>query len=129
MIRKNAGDFQAPFMAHMVTCIVLARISNCPSNPAMIPKQPVQPVLGISIHTAHEPRSDPVLRRKRNTVQWKRPLSAIIAATAYKVTRIHTFRKQYEDFYLTLQYLLKTIFIKYVFIFAIFGVINAEECL
>ncbi len=33
----------------------LSQISKLPSNPAMIPKQPVQPVLGISIHTAREP--------------------------------------------------------------------------
>ena len=31
----------------------------------MIPKQPIQPVLGISIHTAREPGSDPVLREKK----------------------------------------------------------------
>ena len=37
--------------------------------------------------------------KKRNTVQWMRPSSAIIATTAYKVTRIHTFWKQYKDFY------------------------------
>ena len=43
-------------------------------NPAMIPKQPVQPILGISIHIAREPGSDPVLREKKEiTVQWKRP--------------------------------------------------------
>ncbi len=42
-------------------------------TPVMIPKQPVQPVLGISIHIAREPGSDAVLRKKRNTVQWKRP--------------------------------------------------------
>ena len=31
----------------------------------MIPKQPIQTVLWISIHTAREPRSDPVLREKK----------------------------------------------------------------
>ncbi len=31
----------------------------------MIPKQPVQPVLGISIHIAREPGSDPVLCEKK----------------------------------------------------------------
>ncbi len=31
----------------------------------MIPKQPVQPILGISIHFAREPGSDPVLREKK----------------------------------------------------------------
>ncbi len=31
----------------------------------MIPKQPVQPVLGISIHIAREPRRDRVLREKK----------------------------------------------------------------
>ncbi len=35
------------------------------SNPAMIPKRPVQPVLGISIHTALEPWSEPVRREKK----------------------------------------------------------------
>ena len=37
----------------------------------MIPKRPVQPVLGISIHTAREPRSDPVRREKKeyNTME------------------------------------------------------------
>ena len=34
-------------------------------NPAMIPKQPVQPVLGISIHITREPGSDPVLCEKK----------------------------------------------------------------
>ena len=34
-------------------------------TPAMISKQPVQPVLGISIHIAREPGSDPVLREKK----------------------------------------------------------------
>ncbi len=74
---------------------------NCPSNPAIIPKQPVQPDLGISIHTLFTPRRSRTRcsAKKRNTVQWKCPWSAIIAATAYKVTRIHTFQKQYKDFY------------------------------
>ncbi len=31
----------------------------------MIPKQPVQPVLGISIHIARESGSDTVLREKK----------------------------------------------------------------
>ncbi len=31
----------------------------------MIPKQPVQPVLGISIHIAREPGSDPLLHEKK----------------------------------------------------------------
>ena len=31
----------------------------------MIPKRPVQPILGISIYTDREPGSDPVLREKR----------------------------------------------------------------
>ncbi len=35
----------------------------CPT-PAMIPKQPDQPVLGNSIHIAREPGSDPVLHEK-----------------------------------------------------------------
>ena len=34
-------------------------------NPAMIPKQPVQPVLGISIHIARTPGSEVVLREKK----------------------------------------------------------------
>ncbi len=31
----------------------------------MITKRPVQPILGISIHTAREPGSEPVLRKKK----------------------------------------------------------------
>ncbi len=54
------------------------------------------------------------------------PFSTIIAVTAYKVTKIHTFRKQYKDFYYTLQYL-KQFFIKYVNIFAVFGVTRLKN--
>ncbi len=43
-------------------------------NPAMIPNRPVQPVLGISIHTAREPRSDPVLREKKEYSTMEAPL-------------------------------------------------------
>ncbi len=61
---------------------------------------PSNTILGISIHTAREPGSDPVLREKRNTVQWKRPWVAITAATAYKVTCKNTpFWKEYKAFY------------------------------
>ncbi len=77
-------------------------------TPAMIPKQPVQPVLGISIHIAREPGSDPVLREKKEYSTKEASfytLSTIIVVMAHKVTRIHTFRKQYKDFYYTLQYL------------------------
>ena len=68
---------------------------NCPSNRAMIPKQPV---LGISIHAICEPRSE----KKKKYSTMEAPLVGDIAAMAYKVTSIYTFRKQYKDFYQTL---------------------------
>ena len=40
----------------------------------MIPKQSVQPVLGISIHTAREPGSDPVFREKKEYSTMEAPL-------------------------------------------------------
>ncbi len=43
-------------------------------NPAMIPKQPVQPVLVISIHIAREPRSNTVLREKKEYSTMEAPL-------------------------------------------------------
>ena len=43
-------------------------------NPAMIPKRPVQPFLGISIHTTREPGSDPVLRKKKECSTNEAPL-------------------------------------------------------
>ncbi len=46
---------------------------NCPSNSAMIPKQPVQPILGISIHITRKPGSDPVLREKKEYSTMKAP--------------------------------------------------------
>ncbi len=39
----------------------------------MIPKQPVQPVLGISIHIAGEPGSDPVVREKKENSTMEAP--------------------------------------------------------
>ncbi len=44
-------------------------------NPAMIPKQPAQPVLGISIHIAQEPGSETVLREKKEYSTMEAPFS------------------------------------------------------
>ena len=46
----------------------------------MIPKQPVQPILGISIHIAHEPGSDPVLREKK---EYKKKINKLIKLQEY----------------------------------------------
>ncbi len=42
----------------------------------MIPKRPVQPVLGIGINTNREPGSDPVLREKKEYSAMEAPLIA-----------------------------------------------------
>ena len=57
------------------------------------------PFWGLVFTPVANPEVTRCSAKKRNAVQWKRPWSAIIAATAYEVTKIHTFRKQYKDFY------------------------------
>ncbi len=57
----------------------------------MIPKRPIQPVLGISIHAGREPGSDPVLREKKEYSTMEVPLvgdNCHYGLTTYKNTHI-----------------------------------------